>query len=248
MRTAIRGIFAFTFMAALTLANTANAGPIMSFTQFGDGTVIGTTAGTTTTLTTNSLGSTGNKQVVIGTINNAPVNIAALETFTLVRSSGAANVVNGQIQQDAYTGTIAFTGPPGTPNAGVNILTATLTGVGDFLNGTPGSGQASLGGPMTFTASPLSPIVLAGAFGGPGVTTATGSGTFSFSFVVSPPGSTTNGLTLTGTTINNFTAGLDAGNFTANAVVPEPASIVMASMAVIAGLGLHGLRRKGSQV
>jgi hypothetical protein len=31
-------------------------------------------------------------------------------------------------------------------------------------------------------------------------------------------------------------------------VIPEPASLVMASMAVFAGLGYHGWRRKASQV
>jgi hypothetical protein len=243
MRTPIRGILAFTCLAALTLANTANAGPIMSFTQAGDGTVTGTTASGTTTLTTNSALFPGSKTVTIGTIGTGATNIAALETFSLVRSTAAASIVNGQIQQDAYTGTITFTNPVG----GAVLLTVTLTGTGDFLNGGPGTGSAGLNGPMTFTAPATSPIVIAGALGGPGVTSATGSGSLSFSNIVSPPGSTTNGLILTGTTLNNFAASLDAGNFTANAAVPEPASIVMASMAVVAGLGLHGLRRKGTQ-
>jgi len=242
MRKVIKGFLAFTFVAALALANTANAANILSFTQAGDGTVTGTTAGGTTTLTTNSALFPGSKTVTIGTIGTGATNLAALETFSLVRSSAAATVVNGQIQQDAYTGTITFTNPVG----GAVLLTVTFSSP-VFLNGVPGSGSATLGGPATFTAPATSPVVIAGALGGPGVTSASGSFGITLSNIASPPGSATPGLILTGTTISNFSAGLDSGTFSTG-VIPEPASLVMASMAVFAGLGYHGWRRKASQV
>jgi hypothetical protein len=242
MRTVIKGFLAFTFVAALALANTANAANIMSFTGAGNGTILGTTVSNTTTLTTDSPLNPGHVLVVIGTIGTGQTNLLAVETFNLVRSNAAASVVNGQIQQDQYTGTITFDAVGGASN----ILTVTFNSP-VFLNGVPGSGSATLSGPASFTAPATSPIVIAGALGGPGVTSATGSFGLTLSNINNTATGTT-GLTLTGSTINNFTAGLNSGTFSTGPAIPEPASLVMASIAVFAGLGYHGWHRKASQV
>jgi len=235
MRGSLR-VFALASLASLALAPFANAATILQFAQTNPTDfVTGTASATTTTLTTNSAAAPGSIPVLItnigGTILGVPT--PAFETFTGVTSTGTAVNTAGTIDQ-LYSGTIAITaGPNGT---GGNFLTATFTGAD--LTGLAGGGSASLIGSrppqnVLFTSNFAAIIPLIA--GNPPENFS-----ISFSGLTVPPG-----FSLSGTTIASFT-GQNTGTFATTPLpgVPEPASIVMSSMALLAGLGTYGWRRR----
>jgi len=216
------------------MATSTNAAMILSFGISGPGVKAAVASGgTSTTLTTNSAvpGFAGAFPVTITTIGNITLppilSISAKETFVNVTSTGAATSAGGTISQP-FSGTISYLDPT-TPT--INYLTATFAGV---LRGSVGGQTASL------TADDTVP----GQF----VTlTSTDPRVIPF---VNDPASLEIGLTglssplaLTGTTIASFTTTNESGNVSST-FIPEPSSVVMASTAVLAGLGCFGWRRR----
>jgi hypothetical protein len=236
MRRVFSGVLAFTFLAALTLANTANAGPILSFSNVvSTDPVVGTVVAGGTNLTTpGNVANPGSTQVMITSINGSSVVglPPAFLTLVGVRGTGAASTSGAVVSQDTYSGTVIISSAPG--GAGTNILTTTFTGGNlSFTNSTSGGGPSSgalSASNVTFTSANAGIIAI---LGGASVT----GGSFSISLQ-----SATN-VTTTGSpfTIAGFSA-VPQGGFIVSAV-PEPASIAMASTAVLAGLGCFGFRR-----
>lgn len=235
MKTASIRTLAIACLASIGLGTSANASTILQFTQANPNDVVTATNvdGTSTTLTTNSPAAPGSIPVLItnigGTILGAP--IAAFETFTGVTSSGAATLSGGNITQP-FSGTIAITQLPG--GAGGNFLTATFSN--SQLSGASGGNSASLVGsrpPQTVTFTSNFAAIIPLIAGNPPENY---TGGFS---------SLAPGLSITGTTLAGFTAQNTGtfGTFGTSAVIPEPASVVMASTAVLAGLGVFGWRR-----
>jgi hypothetical protein len=226
-------LLAVACLASLGLANSASATTILQFTQTNPNDVItGTAAAGVTTLTTNSAAAPGSIPVLIVNVGGAPlpIPILAFETFTGVHSVGAASLVGGTITQ-MFTGTIAITSLAG--GAGTNFLTATFT---DTVAGAAGGSSGSM-----FAAQPPDSVAFTSSF--PVVQAfinASVERDMSLGFTGISPS-----LSITGGTIASFTT-QNVGTFAA--VIPEPASVVSASMAVLAGLGCLGLRRKSSKV
>jgi hypothetical protein len=228
MRTASFRALAFACLAALALGTSANAATILQFAQTSPNDVVtATVSGSTTTLTTPA----GSIPVLItnigGTVLGTP--LPAFETFIGVTSTGAAT--DGATVSQTFSGTIAITAGPG--NTGGNFLTTTFSGA--VLSGPNGGNSASLVGSnppqnVTFTSNFAAIIPLIA--GNPPENFA-----ISFSNV-------TPSLTISGSTIAGFTA-QNTGTF-ATGIIPEPASLVMASTAVFAGLGCYGWRRRKS--
>jgi len=242
LRKLIRATLSLAFLATFTLANTANAAMILSFgLGTGGGNKIATDTGTTsTTLTTSSSTLGTSVPVNITTIGNITLNplqtIAARETFTGVTSTGAATVTNGVISQ-AFSGTISYTD---IANPATNYLTITFTN--GFLRGNLGGNTASLSGDNTVPGSTVT-------------FTSTDARVIPFltdpirSFEIGMTGLTTP-LALSGVsgagTIDGFTATNESGNVSSS-VVPEPTSVVMASTAVLVGLGCFKWRRSSTR-
>jgi len=237
MRRVFSGVLAFTFLAALTLANTANAGPILSFSNVvSTDPVVGTVVAGGTNLTTpGNVANPGSTQVMITSIGGSSVVGLPPAFLTLVgpvRGTGAATTSGAVVSQDTYSGTVIISSLPG--GLGTNILTTTFTGGNvQFTNSTSGGGPSSgalSASNVTFTSASSAIIPILGG------TSVTG-GSFSISLQ-----SATN-ITTTGSpfTIAGFSA-VPQGGFIVSAV-PEPASIAMASTAVLAGLGCFGFRR-----
>jgi hypothetical protein len=225
---------ALALLASLAMATSTNAAMILSFGINGPGTKAATVSGSTTTLTTNSPTLPGSFPVGITTIGDVTLppilTIAARETFTNVTSTGAATVANGTISQP-FSGTIAYLDPT---NPAINYLTITFAGI---LRGNQGG----------FTASLSADNSVAGQ-----IVTFTSTDVRVIPFLNDPIrnfelGLTglTSGLALSGTTIAPFTTTNQSGNV--SSVIPEPSSVVMASTAVLAGLGCFGWRRSRSK-
>jgi hypothetical protein len=134
-----------------------------------------------------------------------------------------------------FNGTISFTNltPLGPTPPGQNLLTVTFTNAD--LGGLAGGGSASLVGsrpPQGVTFTSAFAAVQALIAGNPPEN-------FSLSFSNL---SNALGTTGAGPTIASFTA-QSSGTF-ATGTIPEPSSIVMASMGLVVGLGTYGYRRR----
>lgn len=233
MSKVIRRILAVGLVSGFALANAANAATILQFGQVNPSdAVTATESGGVTTLTTNSATAPGSIPVNITNIGGIPLPVPQLadETFVGVHSVGTATTTNGVISQ-VFTGTIEFTSLPG--GAGTNFLTATFT---DTFSGPVGTGAPTLGADssvagetVTFTSSDIrvTPFL-------PG-----GSRNFSLSF-----SNVTPGLSIVDSSIAGFT-GQQSGTFAVvpAGTVPEPGSVVLSGIAVMAGLGTFVRRR-----
>jgi len=167
-------------------------------------------------------------------ILNAPP-VAAFMSFTTPLASSTAATGGANIEQGGYAGTIQFNFTP-TPNPASSILVITFQS-GLFSGGT-GNNSAGLSasqptGLVTYTAGPTQPQLAAA------IAASTGRN-FSLSFAGLQPGLSTTGSPLT---VNSFTSSL-TGLFSTTVAVPEPGSVVMASISLLAGLGCFGFRRR----
>jgi len=234
MRTMMRGILSLASLAALTLAGTADAAAILSFGST-SGTKTATASGGTTTLSTTSGVTPGSYIVSITTLGNVTLNPltfkTARETFTTVQSTGPA-VLSGGVISQPFSGTISYL-DNSTPS--INYLTIVFNGV---LRGSQGGLTADLAGDntvpgqsVTFTSTDATVI--------PFLNDPVRQFTIGLTGLTSP-------LAITGGTIANFATSNESGNASTSAV-PEPASVVMASTAVLAGLGCFGWRRSRSE-
>jgi len=150
-------------------------------------------------------------------------------------SSGAAintGGTNPQIVQN-FNGTISYTDPT---NPAINYLTITF--VNAQLKGSAGGvavslvGDNSVAGETVTFASTDSTVI-------PFLTDPVRQFTVDMTGLTSP-------LTITGSTIAGFTTANESGN-ASTIPIPEPSSVVMASTAVLAGLGCFGWRRSRSR-
>jgi len=247
-------VVSFRALALASLASLAMATPSSAVTilQYGQRSVqtevkvatVNAAAGTTTIVGRNPAGANV-IQVDYSTLAGAeaPPNTIGEEVFNLT-STGDAVVANNRISQ-AFSGTITYY--LGAVAANQILLQATLTNA--VLSGDVGGSGASLDisdppRQITFTSSNVAiqnlitanPVraVAIGFTNLINTTTPTGSGS---------------GLQITGTgnlaTIAAFTAN-QAGTYSVNptAVIPEPSGIVMAGMAMVAGLGCLRRRRR----
>jgi hypothetical protein len=216
--------FAFSALASLAMMGaSADAATILIFGQQNANDVVTSTVqGNTTTFSSGPGVPAAPINVVVtnlGGVTPPPPGLVVPETFSFT-STAAITGSGGNLQQGGFSGSFSFgTQVVGTLTGGV---LSTFTGP----NGTTGSFNSSN---VTFTT--LGPAILAQL----GITAAQlnlVTGTLSFSLNNINPAAP---ATLT------FTA-QNSGLITAN-VVPEPASVVMTSMALVAGLGFVGLRR-----
>jgi hypothetical protein len=227
-------------LASLAMANSASAAAILSF-SLNVGTKTATASGGVTTLTTTSAITAGSNIVNISTLGNQvvlPGSAIAKETFVNVHSTGAAQlipVLGGNVIVQAFTGTISFID---NVNPAINYLTITFDGL---LRGTQGGltanliGDNSIGGSVTFTSTD------------PRVTPFINDPVRQFNLTLTglniPFGITGTGATAT---VSGFTSTNESGAVS-TVPIPEPASVVMASTAVLAGLGYFGYRRSRSK-
>jgi hypothetical protein len=235
---------AFAAFASLAMASSANADAILQFTQQNQSQspVIATNpTSNTTRLTSTGTGAAG--AIPPGWIpvfitfpppggGPTPLPQAAFMTFEVAGLNsgvGGATQTGTSISQDSYTGTIRFNS--NVTGTGTNFLTATFTGgaVSGPQNGNS-AGLAASQPPTTVTFTSDIPAITAVIAASPGRNFA-----LSFSGLTSP-------LVLTGPlpTIDGFLAS-NTGTF--STIIPEPSSIVMASISALAGLGCLGLRR-----
>jgi hypothetical protein len=250
MRIVMKAVSCCAVLAALALGNPARATTILDFGQTNPAdTITAVATGATTTLTAvPSVGAPGSIPVTITTIGGTPLppalSIAAFETLspligppgTGITATGPA-VTSGGVTSEPVSGVLQYTSAP--LGLGTNFLTVTFTGV---LRGTLGGTSLNLtadnaiaGQSVTYTSGDTR---ITGP-PGPNFTTAP-IRSFSLGLTnVQPPSS------LTGITFSNFTAQM-SGPSSAN-LVPEPASIVMASIAMVTGIGLYGFRRLRSR-
>jgi len=152
-----------------------------------------------------------------------------------VTSVGAAVNTGGpnpQIVQN-FNGTISYTDPT---NPAINYLTITFLNA--QLKGSPGALAVSLvgdnsvaGETVTFTSTDARVI--------PFLNDPVRQFTVDMTGLSSP-------LAINGSTIAGFTTANESGNVS-TLPIPEPASVVMASTAVLAGLGCFGWRRSRSR-
>lgn len=227
---------AFATLASLAFAASTDAAAILQFQQQNplNTPVLATNPNpNTTVLSTTGPGSTGGFVPVFVTLLGSPTAQPAFMSFTTQLTSGASATQMGQaINQDAFTGTISFNFQP-TNAAATNILTVTFTG--GLLSGLANGNSA------TFSASapPSNVTFSSGIAAIQAAINADAAGGRNFALGLS---GLTNPFTITGSTVAGFQASV-AGTFSTNPI-PEPSSLVMASMAVIAGLGGVGLRRR----
>jgi len=215
--------FGFSALASLALAASANAAPILDFSQSTPAnTVIATNTGNNTTL------STAGTQVTVGALAGipAPPNTIFTENFSF-SSTAAITGTAGNQTQGGFNGTFQYIAPNGVVQVAGTVTNATLSTI---TNG-PATTASFNASNVTFTT--IAPAILATAFPPfPNVPLNLLTGTFSL---------TLNNLNPQITSSFNFTSRA-AGIITAQ-VIPEPASVVMTSMALVAGLGGLGLRR-----
>jgi len=219
LRKLISATLGLAFLAAFSLANTGNAATILQFGQFNPNDVITeTVAGGVTTLTS-GVGPTPLPIQVsltnVGGVTFPAGSQLAFETFTLTSNSVAAP---GATTLDGFSGVIQFSLTPG----GVSVLTATVSN--GILNVTGQAGTFSTGNTVFTGYTPITSQI-AQQVGGP---PSFGGTALGFSNIT------------TGSIATGFSA-QNSGTF--SAAVPEPASVVSGGIAVLAGVGLVGLRR-----
>lgn len=238
-RTMRKHLLAVACLASLGLASPAKAVTILQFTQSNaTDQVTATTVGAVTTFTTNSATQPGFIPVNLANLAGigGPAGTASgFEQFTNVVSTSTAGVTAGQINQ-TYSGTISFYGQVvgGVGNPASLFLQATFN-IGNF-NG-PVSGTSA-----TLNAS-APPNVVNFTSANPQISAILALGTteralaLAFSNIFPALGTT-------GTALNGFTA-QNSGTFSVTPI-PEPASIVSSSLALLAGLGGYRWRRKSA--
>lgn len=234
-RTMRKHLLAVACLASLGLASQAKAVTILQFTQqFPTDTVTASTSGGVTTFSTNSLTVPGfipvNLSDLAG-IGGPAGNASGFEQFVNVTSTSTATNT-GQINQ-TYHGTIIFWGSVagGVGVPGTRFLQATFE-VGNF-NGSSGGTAATLNAstpPDTVTFVSDSPAIQALITGSNQRALALG-----FSNITPPLGTT-------GTALNGFSS-QNAGTFSVTPI-PEPATLISSSMALLAGLACYGWRRR----
>jgi len=215
---------AFSALASLAMATSANAAPILDFSQSSPGnTVVSDNTGNNTTFSTSVP-----TQVLVGAVAGVPAPPNTLYTETFSFTSNQAPVGSGgNITQGGFSGTFTYTNTlTGVVQVAGSVQNATLSTITNGPGGTTATFNASN---VTFTtiAGPI--LTQAGLPANVGLL----NGTYSL---------TLNNLNPNITTSLDF-SGRAAGIITAQVAVPEPASVVMTSMALVAGFGGLGLRR-----
>jgi len=220
LRNRIRVSLSLAFLAAFSLANAANAATILIYGQQTGQTEVVTegVSGGRTFLTSGPVPPTDATPITVTTTSLgilAPPPGGGILSTALINLSSNLVASPGATSLGGFTGTItlASVGPPSTPQLTATITNGTLT-----LNAT---GGASFLGDAVFTG--LNGAIVAQI----GATTASGAASLAFSNV-------------SGSLLSGFTA-QNSGNF--STIVPEPMSLVSASIAGFAGVGLFGFRR-----
>jgi len=220
MRKGSMRFLALASLALLAMSTSASSATILVFGQSNTSTdiVTATNAGGLTTFSSGP--GIPAAPITVGVTNiggvTPPPGTTLPETFSFTSTAPVTGSA-GNFSQGGFNGTFSF---------GTQVVGSVTGGILDTTsgpNGATGSFQATN---VTFTT--LGPAILA-QLGIPGIVPGLG-GTLSFSLV----------LTSVPTSLN-FTA-QNSGLVTAN-VIPEPASLVMASLSVVAGLGCFGVRR-----
>ena len=224
MRIASIRTFVLACLASIGLGTSANSETILSFSQRSDTDALTAThVGATTTLSTGPNGASPDViPITITSIGNfSSTNIDAFEIFNLalppstaLTSTAAATATS----QGGFSGTLLINSS--STGAGLNYLTANVTEGTLITSGTPGGVGFFQAENVPFTTD--------------------------FPQLVGTPSGLTNvSLGLNNVSSGNILAGFTAQNvglFT-SAAIPEPASVVMSGMSVIAGLGYFGWRR-----
>jgi len=228
---------AFSALASLAMATSANAATLQ-FSQ--QNTALTPIVASNPTATTTALSTTGPGAQgaippgwipVFVTLESSPIPQPAFMSFTTVLTSGGpATVAGTSITQDSYTGTIQFNFAP-APVAASNILTITFTG--GLLTGTAGGNSASFS-----ASSPPSTVTYSSGIAAIQAiinTSVTRNFALGLSGLTSP-------LAIVNGTVAPFAASI-SGTFSA-AAVPEPSSLIMAGIPALLGLGFVGFRRR----
>jgi hypothetical protein len=242
-RTMRKHLLAVACLAALGLASQAGATTILQSQQGGlandpTGVVNATTAAGVTTFTTNSSTAPGFIPVNLSQLAGlgGPAGVGTgFEQLVNFHSTTTASNSGGQVTQ-SYTGTVIFwaaisggVGVPGSRFLQVSFTTGNFSGTAggtgaNFLATTP---------PDTVVFTTDNPTMAAAiAAAGPGPFTSIA---IAFSNV-------TPNLGTTGTALNGFSA----QNVVTVSItpIPEPSSVVPAGLALVAGLGGYGWRRR----
>lgn len=230
-------------VAAFALSANARAATILAFAQqTSTDAVVATVSGGTTTLSTRGPAATPTSIPITitqeGTNQNVSVN--AFETFLPSLTSSTAGSGPPPLQT-GFNGTIIISS--GAGGTGGNFLTAVVVNGRLSANGNAGgfdasSGTTNGGSPTTVTLTSSDPNIaplLTAAGGG------SNQGAVSLTLVNITPSQTGAGFT-------SFTA-QNTGNFSTLPPVggiPEPASVISASTAVLVGLGCFGWSRRKS--
>jgi hypothetical protein len=229
-------LLAVACLASLGLASQARATTILQFSELNQTDVVtATTSGGVTTFTTNSATNPGFIPVAFSNlagIGGPGGQANGFEQFVNVTSTSAPAHAGGQLTQ-TYSGTINFFLTAVGGGIGSQLLTVTFS-VGNFMGAETGN-SASLNAStppdtVVFTSTNATmAAAIAGAVGR----------NFSLSFSNLSPSIPTSGGLVSPTTFNN------AGTFSVTAI-PEPASLISSSLALLAGLGCYRLRRKSA--
>lgn len=233
-------LFAAACAVSFALSTSAGAATILAFGQTSPSDFVSATvAGSSTTLNTNGgVGSSSSIPILLTQVGNVvtPPGIAvpAFETF-LPALTSTASTSSGV--QNGFNGTILITTAPG--GTGNLFLSVTITNGQLVANGMAGgfnasSGTTNGGSPTTVTLTSTNSAVIA-AMGGSGSTFTT-QGAASLTLVGITPAQSGAGFV-------SFT-GQNTGNFSTLTAIPEPASFLSASTAILAGLGCFGWSRR----
>jgi len=228
-------LFAAVCGAALALSSSASAATILQFTQQNSVDVFNAVVvGSSTTLNTNGgVGSSNSIPITITQLGvTSGLSIPAFETFLPALVSTASTSAGVQF---GFNGTIIISS--GFGGTGTNILTTVITnGRLDANGGAGGFNAANFttngGNPTTVTL--IYPAGAISAAVGPGPQP----GAVSLSLVNLVP-------VQSGAGFVSF-QGQNTGNFATVSGIPEPASFLSASTAIVAGLGCFGWSRRKS--